>query len=274
MKVLRRYRLNNKFEVKFVQGWLNCFEGTSLVVDGGYGPATERAVKTYQYKYGLVVDGICGPATQMHMGFRQTRNPKIVALEIPFHKITKAEVLWKDGQPYNSARFAAESQLDIIWNGAFFERKTLEVVQLMMKSGVVGHWGMGYEGIAYPNLWSAPIGGSVFDFIGKPYDMQGSAPTLIDNYITDNQSIAAFGSAMMGQVTRRNCTALTTKSIVLFFSIANCTLYEMKDEGLFQRVLFMMGNDGGGSVFLRMGGADVLATDGRSIPAAVGLKVR
>lgn len=48
--------------VKWLQYALNQ-KGASLVVDGKYGEATERAVRTYQDLKGLVVDGIAGKNT-------------------------------------------------------------------------------------------------------------------------------------------------------------------------------------------------------------------
>ncbi|MEH6565294.1 MAG: N-acetylmuramidase family protein [Halopseudomonas sp.] len=38
--------------------------GAALLIDGDYGDATERAVRTYQLQIGLVADGIAGPKTQ------------------------------------------------------------------------------------------------------------------------------------------------------------------------------------------------------------------
>lgn len=38
--------------------------GATLLIDGDYGDATERAVRSYQLKVGLVADGIAGPKTQ------------------------------------------------------------------------------------------------------------------------------------------------------------------------------------------------------------------
>ena len=40
--------------------------GFSLDPDGKYGPATQRAVKAFQQKYGLKVDGVAGNQTLEH----------------------------------------------------------------------------------------------------------------------------------------------------------------------------------------------------------------
>lgn len=37
--------------------------GFALVIDGDFGPKTERAVRDFQRQAGLVVDGIAGPKT-------------------------------------------------------------------------------------------------------------------------------------------------------------------------------------------------------------------
>jgi transglycosylase-like protein/putative peptidoglycan binding protein len=39
-----------------------------ITADGVYGPATRRAVRTYQRNQGLQVDGIAGPVTLAHLG--------------------------------------------------------------------------------------------------------------------------------------------------------------------------------------------------------------
>ena len=49
-------------KVKELQTKLNKV-GNNLVVDGSFGPATEKAVKEFQKKYNLTVDGIAGPNT-------------------------------------------------------------------------------------------------------------------------------------------------------------------------------------------------------------------
>ena len=98
---LRKGILNNKTEVKFLQAWLNCFEGEELSVDGSYGIKTEQAVRRYQTKYGLQIDGKAGQQTLKHMGFRAAKDKRIVILEIPFNRITQANVLLKDGQAYS-----------------------------------------------------------------------------------------------------------------------------------------------------------------------------
>lgn len=49
--------------VKDLQAYLNG-HGYTLAVDGGFGDATEAAVKSFQGKNGLRADGIVGPATR------------------------------------------------------------------------------------------------------------------------------------------------------------------------------------------------------------------
>lgn len=60
-------KLGSKGEnVKILQDFLG------ISVDGDFGPATDRAVKSYQTKHGLIVDGIVGPQTWTHMGLATT----------------------------------------------------------------------------------------------------------------------------------------------------------------------------------------------------------
>ena len=271
---LRKGILNNKTEVKFLQAWLNCFEGEELSVDGSYGIKTEQAVRRYQTKYGLQVDGKAGQQTLKHMGFRAAKDKRIVILEIPFNRITQANVLLKDGQAYSCKKFADEGGYNITFNGAFFNMKNRKIVQLLMQSGIIKQWGFGYKGIAFPNDWDKAFGTHYSQVSNKSYDLEGGAPVLIDNFNVDTESIKAFNQSIYKSKTRRNCTGITKNSIVLFFSIANCTLGDMLNEGLYQRMWHMIGNDGGGSQSLHMGGAYVITTDGRSVPAAIGLKVK
>lgn len=49
-------------EVKKMQTALNR-AGSSLTIDGKYGPKTMQAVKNFQEDNGLAIDGICGPKT-------------------------------------------------------------------------------------------------------------------------------------------------------------------------------------------------------------------
>ncbi|MCQ4637656.1 N-acetylmuramoyl-L-alanine amidase [Anaerovorax odorimutans] len=49
--------------VKRLQRILNKYVDADLKVDGSFGPATEKALKKFQRKYGLAADGSCGPKT-------------------------------------------------------------------------------------------------------------------------------------------------------------------------------------------------------------------
>ena len=273
MKNLSRRKRNNRTEVKFLQAYLNQFENEELSVDGDYGNKSVLAVKRYQKKYHLTEDGYAGQITLNSMGFKTTRNKNIVVLKILFNKLDRGKVLWEDGKGCSPKYFADKYKYDIVWNGAYFENSTKKVCQLMMIDGVVQHWGMGYEGIAYPENEQIRAG-HIDNFKNTKHSMQGSAPTLIENYKTDELSISVFPSSIMWSKTRRNCTAITDDAIWLFFSIANQNLYQMKDEGLYQKVKFMQNNDGGGSQWLYMGGAYVITSDGRTVPACVGLRIR
>lgn len=50
-------------QVKRLQKFLNWCINAKLAVDGSFGPATVKAVKKFQKKYGLTVDGSFGPAS-------------------------------------------------------------------------------------------------------------------------------------------------------------------------------------------------------------------
>jgi len=55
-------------DVRAVQAALNGIPGVDLVVDGRFGPATERAVVRFQTSQGLSPDGVAGPATLAALG--------------------------------------------------------------------------------------------------------------------------------------------------------------------------------------------------------------
>ena len=54
----------NREEIKWLQTSLNEIMNAGLVADGVYGPATKRAVRRFQERYGLQVDGVAGPITK------------------------------------------------------------------------------------------------------------------------------------------------------------------------------------------------------------------
>lgn len=49
--------------------------GFDIVVDGDFGPATERAVKEFQARVGLVVDGLVGSKTLTYLGNKTPKRP-------------------------------------------------------------------------------------------------------------------------------------------------------------------------------------------------------
>lgn len=272
---MRALAYNSKgVDVGLLQGWLNTFEQESLSIDNDYKTKTKEAVERYQRKYGLEVDGKAGPITLTHMGFRIAKNNKIMVLTIPFNRIGKAKVLLQDGKAYSVDKFAKEEKLDIVWNGAFFELSTRKIVQFLMQEGQIKSWGMGYEGIVYPNNFTEAFGDTYGSYAGKPYDMQGSAPTLIKNYVRATHEINAFNKTIYNSSTKRNCTGVTNIELVIMLTRLNCTMEEMVQEGLYQKIKFLQGNDGGGSQSIFMGGKTIIPTDGRAIPAAVGLTIK
>lgn len=263
---------NHVAETKFWQGWLNTFEGEKLKIDGDYGGLTKNATARYQAKYNLVPDGNAGQITLNHAGFLSTNNSKIVVLKIPFNRISQADVLVKDGQAYSCEKFAKEGSYDIVVNGAFHVLKTRKLVQLVMQKGKVLQWGMGYTGLAFPTPFDKAYLTSYGNAMNKPIDLNGGAPVLINNYKKDTESINSFSKAIYNEITKRNCMGVTDNSIVLFFSISNCTMNEMLNEGLYQKVKDMIGLDGGASQSIWMGNNWVIKTT-RQIPACIGFNI-
>lgn len=50
-------------QVKYLQIFLNWCNSCKLIIDGSFGPATEKQVRLYQENYNLKVDGLFGPAS-------------------------------------------------------------------------------------------------------------------------------------------------------------------------------------------------------------------
>lgn len=79
------------FKVKVLQRLLNRV-GFSLIVDGIFGPQTEKAVRLFQASHNLVVDGIVGPKTWKALLKAAARKPK------PSRKVIQPEKktqVWK-----------------------------------------------------------------------------------------------------------------------------------------------------------------------------------
>jgi hypothetical protein len=62
-------------QVRLIQEWVS-LHGVHTSIDGGFGPATERAVKEFQKQQDLEIDGIVGPNT-----FEKLIRPMKAALE-------------------------------------------------------------------------------------------------------------------------------------------------------------------------------------------------
>ena len=281
MRNLSRFSLNNRQEVKFLQAAVNLYINAGLVVDGSFGRLTETAVKAFQKDRDLFQTGKADRDTLLELGFRDTHNKNIVMFEVPFTEIDAVNVLVKDKQGYTVERFADELGYDVVWNGGFFRVSTLEMSNLTMVGGKILFWGMSHRGIAYPNDFTNAVGGSYGEFLNRPFDMQGGAPVLIDKYQKDSYGLIEFlrsstaNKAIYYNKTRRCCTAITSKSIIVAFSLVPLSCVDMTDEGLAQKdISFMQNNDGGGSQSVAIGGTTVIATDGRKIPEAVGIRLK
>ncbi len=75
-------------KVRLIQEWL-CLHGLAIVVDGDFGPATERTVKEFQRARELAVDGIVGQRT-----FAKLVLPMMAALEpVPPNGKTVGEMM-------------------------------------------------------------------------------------------------------------------------------------------------------------------------------------
>lgn len=282
MRNLSRYSWNNKYEVRFLQGALNLMNDAKLAVDGSYGRLTEAAVKAFQKKSDLYETGKADNITLQFLGFRSTKNKNIVMFEVLFKDIERVDVIATEYHGSDVRTFANNGGYDIVWNGGFFRTSDYKMSNLIVQDGRVKHWGMSHSGIAYSKYPFKTALGSSYDMIaGCHYDMQGGAPVLISNFSKDEEEFRKFVNASSANrsiyynKTRRCCTAITRKSIILAFSILECSCVDMTEEGLNQGdIVCMQNNDGGGSQSVCIGGSTVLATDGRKIPAVVGIKLK
>ena len=259
--------------VKFAQAMLDLY-GYELSIDGSCGPKMDKAIRQYQADHGLVVDGSCGPATWRSLGFRDTKNPNIACIEIPFDKIEKANVLLKDKQKYSCMKFAKmNGGYDIVLNGGFFAFSDMHSVTCIYQNGKPQCWGNADSGVAFSTKDGHAKQMTRSEVSGKSYDLLCGAPVLIQNGVKD-LDMEGISSSTYNAKTKRTCIGITSHSILLFFSLTNMILEDMLREGLNQKVDFMQGNDGGGSQSLVINENWVLTTDGRSIPSAVGIKLK
>lgn len=274
MKALRKG--NTGTEVRVLQGWLEVLGYYNGVIDGSFGNATELAVKVYQGAHRLVVDGSCGPATQKEMGLLPVKNSKIMVLRIPFSIIDRAGVLLKDKQAYSVSKLAKEFNMNVVVNAGFFDMRTRQNTTDLITNGKLNNggnytdkglaFGKDFRNIGiYPSTTSNSVGNAV--------DFMGGCPVLIQNGKKD-VDMKGIGNSLYTSRTRRTCTGVTKDAFYILISLQNCNLEEMVQEGLNQKLLFLKGNDGGGSQSLFLGSDTVIFTDGRAIPSAEGLYVR
>ena len=87
-------------EVALLQKGLNR-AGASLVTDGIFGPATERAVRAFQGRQGLTADGIAGPLTERALA------PWYRGYAI--HTIRRGDTLWRLAARYDTTLLALET---------------------------------------------------------------------------------------------------------------------------------------------------------------------
>ncbi|XVH33733.1 peptidoglycan-binding protein (plasmid) [Haloferacaceae archaeon DSL9] len=102
--------------------------GYSLVIDGSYGPETERTVQSFQSARGLTVDGIVGPATWGSLVVTVSR-----------------------GDEGDAVR-AAQDQLGITVDGIFGPATESATEDFQSTNGLA------VDGIVGPNTWKALVG--------------------------------------------------------------------------------------------------------------------
>jgi hypothetical protein len=268
MRALRKG--NTGKEVEILQGWLAVLGYYKAKPDGSYGPKTVEAVKAYQSKHGLVVDGAAGPITQKEMGFLKTKSASLVVLRIPFSKIKRAGLAMRDGKPHTVKSLAELEGYNFGVNAGFFSRDTLLDCTDTVLNGKL-HNGGNYsdKGIAYGDPFEG-VGmypSTTANCIGKNVDFCGGVPPLIQNG-KKNVDMKGIQSGIYTQITRRIATGVDRSAYYLIISIRNCSLETVVQEGLFHGVVFLKGNDGGGSQSWYMAGYIIIPTDGRKIPTA------
>jgi hypothetical protein len=262
---------NTGIEVKILQGWLAVLGYYKANPDGSYGPKTVEAVRAYQNKHGLVADGAAGPITQKEMGFLKTKSASLVVLRIPFSKIKKAGLAMRDGKPHTVKSLAELEGYNFAVNAGFFSRDTLLDCTDTVLNGKL-HNGGNYsnKGLAYGKNY---FGGTTIypsktaDCIGKNVDFCGGVPPLIQNG-KKNVDMKGIPNSLYTQVTRRIATGVDSHAYYVILSIRNCKHETVVQEGLYHKVIFLKGNDCGGSQSLYMAGYIIIPTDGRKIPTA------
>ncbi|MDD4565539.1 MAG: hypothetical protein PHE79_08740, partial [Eubacteriales bacterium] len=161
-------------------------------------------------------------------------------------------------------------------NGPFFDMRTLQNVSDMIVAGKLINGGNYTDkGLAFGNNF-AGIGiypSTTANSRGKPVDFSGGCPVLIQNGKKD-VDMKGIAKSVYTSITRRTCTGVWKDAFCIMFSLQNCSLEAMVQEGLYQGVEFLKGNDGGGSQSFALDGDTVIPTDGRAIPSGEGLLVK
>jgi N-acetylmuramoyl-L-alanine amidase CwlA/peptidoglycan hydrolase-like protein with peptidoglycan-binding domain len=250
-------------------------KGQVLVVDGKFGKNTDEALRKLQAAEGLKVDGICGDITWGKLYFVPTKNPKIMVMKIPFGDIESANIILRDKKKYSVDKAAKETGCDLVVNAGFFTMDTYQNVADMIVGGKMINGGNYTDkGIAFGNDFKniGAYASTTANSKGKPVDFMGGCPILIQNGVK-NVDLKGIPYSIYTQLTKRNCDGIDDHNYYLMLSMSNCTLEEMVQEGLYQKIKTLRGNDGGGSQSFSFFGETIIFTS-RGIPSFIGIKFK
>jgi N-acetylmuramoyl-L-alanine amidase len=255
-------------QVKILQGLLN------ITTDGNYGVITKAAVTLHQKQQGLSDDGVCGPATWGSFYYVPSKSSKLYVQKIPFHAISRTDVLLHDkDKTYSVSKFAHESGADIVINGAMFDMRTYQNVTDLVINGLLNNGG-NYsdkgitfaEAIAYASTTSGAR--------NKPVDFIGGAPILIQGGVK-MLDMHGLGASYYGKLTKRIAVGCdpTNLYIITTGQANDSNLETVVNEGLYQGVRTLINLDGGGSTAMCIHSRTVFTT-GRNIPSVIAVLLK
>lgn len=273
MRTLRK-GLGGK-DVKILQGLL-IIHGYDISVGYTFNDKTLDVVKQFQKDVGLEADGIVGTNTWKALGIVKPVNEKICTFKIPLSALESQRILLKNNEKWNVGKFGKTYGCNFVVNGGMFDTKTLRNVQDMIIAGRVDNGGnYSNKGLALCNdrKVGSIYASTTLNSTGKPVDFIGGSPTLILNG-EKNIDMKGLNRAYYVSVTKRVCYGCDKENFYLMITINNCNLDAMVEEGLAHKIETLINVDGGGSQSLYLGNETVIPTDGRSIPSALGLKIK
>ena len=193
-------------EVRTLQTWLNS-RGASplLVVDGDFGPKTERAVKTFQAQNSLVADGIVGPYTWAALEANPAPEPNL-GLSGPIREQTENWPAYAKryfrGLGYSDLAAAALAA-GLIWESGGNQKTPMTIIW-----DAVGDGGNSIGA----GQWNGPRNAALKDYafsLGKPWTDPGAQLAFMARELKTTEKRADAALRAAGTAEEANAAAIS-----------------------------------------------------------------